>query len=219
MFYKNNINNYIDYSLLKPNLTVDEIRAGCRQAIHHHFAAVCIGPSHIEIAKPMLAGSDVALCSAVDFPYGAGMTEVRVFGALKAIEAGADEIDVVINIGMAKSGNFEAIYRDISAVVDAVHPRAILNVIIETAMLTDEEKINACKAIKRARADFVKTSTGTIAGANVRDVSLIRRAVGEDMKIKASGGITTLEQANELLQAGANRIGTSHALEITQKQI
>ncbi|MEG1559687.1 MAG: deoxyribose-phosphate aldolase [Clostridia bacterium] len=211
MFY---INHYLDQAILKPDVKADQVKSASREAIHYQFAALCLNPCYLELAAPILSGSDVALCSVIDFPLGASLTEVRVLEAKRAVELKATEIDAVMNISAAKNGNFEAVYADISSIVEAIEGRALLKVVIETAILTDEEKIKVCKAIKRAKADFIKTSTGTMGGASEYDIALIKRVVEDRVKIKASGGINTKERAIAFLKAGANRIGTSHGVDI-----
>ena len=206
----------IDHTLLKPEATPDDIKKLCAEALKYGFASVCVNPCYVKLVSEILKGSKVKTCCVVGFPLGANRTETKVFEAEKAIEDGVDEIDMVMNIGMLKSGNYEYVERDIQAVVNTAHKYGVLvKVILETALLTDEEKIKACILAKRANADFVKTSTGfSKGGATVGDVALMRRVVGSAMGVKASGGIRTYEQAIEMIKSGADRIGASASVKI-----
>jgi deoxyribose-phosphate aldolase len=214
------IASYIDHTLLKPEATVPQIEQLCQEARSHHFAAVCINPGYVELAAQLLAGSGVKVCTVVGFPLGATLTEVKVFETEQVIQHGATEVDMVINIGALKGGQSDVVERDIAAVVEAAHRhQALCKVIIETALLTDEEKVLACQLAQKAGADFVKTSTGFGGGgATVEDVSLMRETVGPNVSVKAAGGIKTLTQARQLIAAGAARLGTSAGARIAQEE-
>ena len=206
----------IDHTLLKPDATPDQIERLCAEAREYGFAAVCVNPVYVRLCAAELAGTDVAVCTVVGFPLGANTTHIKVAEALRAIEDGAREVDMVMQIGLLKAGDSDAVRRDIEEVARAVHDRgAILKVIIETALLTDDEKVTASKIIRDAGADFVKTSTGFgPGGAKVEDVALIRRTVGPEMGVKAAGGIRTYEDALAMIEAGATRIGASAGVKI-----
>ncbi|MHC1740502.1 MAG: deoxyribose-phosphate aldolase [Anaerolineaceae bacterium] len=208
----------IDHTLLKPDATQDKIAQLCFEARKYHFASVCVNPTNVKICADLLKGSDVKVCTVIGFPLGATPTEVKVFETLNALKDGATEIDMVINIGALKSGDNELVARDIRGVVDASHNAgALTKVIIETALLTDEEKVIACLLAKEAGADYVKTSTGfSGGGATVHDITLMRRTVGPTIGVKASGGIHTLEDAEAMVAAGATRIGASAGVKIIQ---
>lgn len=209
----------IDHTLLKPDATRNEIAKLCAEALQHHFASVCVNPWNVEQTAETLRGSDVKVCTVVGFPLGATLPEVKVFEAQKSIERGAQEIDMVINIGALKSGRVGAVQADIDGVVTASHHGgAICKVIIETCLLTREEKIQASLAAKNAGADFVKTSTGfSAAGATPEDVQLIRETVGPNTGIKAAGGVRTLEDLQKMVAAGATRIGASAGVKIIEQ--
>ena len=213
-----NLAGMIDHTLLKPDATPDKIAQLCFEAKKYHFASVCVNPTHVQLCANLLRGTDVKVCTVIGFPLGATETDVKVFEAQKAIEHGATEIDMVINIGALKAGDNNVVARDISAVVEAGHARgALVKVIIETALLTDEEKVVACLLAKEAGADFVKTSTGfSGGGATVHDVELMRRTVGPNIGVKASGGIHTLQDAENMVRAGATRIGASAGVKIVR---
>ena len=209
----------IDHTLLKPDATQNEIAKLCAEALQYHFASVCVNPWNVAQAAEILRGSDVKVCTVVGFPLGATLPEVKVFEAQKSIERGAQEIDMVINIGALKSGRLGAVEADIHGVVVASHHgNAICKVIIETCLLTREEKIQASLAAKNAGADFVKTSTGfSTAGATPEDVRLIREAIGPSTGIKAAGGVRTLEDLQNMVAAGATRIGASAGVKIIEQ--
>jgi deoxyribose-phosphate aldolase len=209
----------IDHTLLKPDATQNEVAKVCAEALQFHFASVCVNPSNVAQAAEILRGSDVKVCSVAGFPLGATLPEVKVFEAQKSIERGAQEIDMVINIGALKSGRVGAVAADIHAVVAASHHGgAICKVIIETCLLTREEKIQAALAGKNAGADFVKTSTGfSTAGATPEDVRLIRETIGPDTGVKAAGGVRTLEDLQKMVAAGATRIGASAGVKIIEQ--
>ena len=208
----------IDHTLLKPDATQDKIAQLCFEARKYHFATVCVNPTNVKLCAELLQGSDVKVCSVIGFPLGATPTEVKVFETLNAIKDGAKEIDMVINIGALKSGDNELVARDIREVVKAAHDAGdILKVIIEAALLTDDEKVVACLLAKEAGADYVKTSTGfSSGGATVHDVELMRRTVGPAIGVKAAGGIHTREEAEAMVAAGATRIGASAGVKILQ---
>lgn len=200
---------YIDNTLLKPAATTDQIRALCEESIEYGFASVCVNPVHVALAASLLKDSDVNVCTVIGFPLGANTSEVKAFEARTAAEQGADELDMVINIGALKAGDDETVRKDIEAVVKAGGGR-LVKVIIETFLLTDEEKVRACKLAVAAGADFVKTCTGFSGGAaNVHDIALMRATVGPQIGVKASGGVHTREEALALIEAGATRIGAS----------
>lgn len=208
----------IDHTLLKPQATAADIRGLCREAREHAFAAVCVNPYWAPLAAQALAGSGVAVATVAGFPLGANATSTKVAEAEGAIVAGAREIDMVLNIGELCGGNIEAVRADIAAVVAAAHSRkAFVKVILETCLLNEDQKIAACLASQQAGADFVKTSTGfSTGGATVEDVRLMRRVVGPNIGVKASGGIRTLGDLEAMRAAGANRIGTSSGVKIME---
>jgi deoxyribose-phosphate aldolase len=208
----------IDHTLLKPDATQDQIAQLCFEARKYGFASVCINPTWVKMCAQLLAGSPVKVCTVIGFPLGATAPEVKVFETQNAIENGANEIDMVINIGALKARDLELVARDIRGVVAASHARgALVKVIIEAVLLTDEEKTIACLLSKEAGADFVKTSTGFASGgATAHDVALMRRTVGPDMGIKAAGGVRTYEDAEKMIHAGATRIGASAGVKIIQ---
>lgn len=207
----NNIASFIDHTLLKPDATPDMITQLCTEAKQHQFASVCVNPTHVKLCAALLKLSTVKVCTVIGFPLGANITEVKVFEAQKAISQGATEIDMVINIGALKSGQSALVKDDIKGVVAVAHEAKVLvKVIIETALLTDEEKVLACLLAKDAGADFVKTSTGfSGGGATIEDVRLMRTTVGPDLGVKASGGIRNAKDAERFVAAGADRLGTS----------
>jgi deoxyribose-phosphate aldolase len=208
----------IDHTLLKPDATQDQIAQLCYEARKYEFASVCVNPANVELCSQLLKGSRVLVCTVVGFPLGATSTETKVFETQQAIRGGANEVDMVINVGALKSRDYELVERDVAAVARACHAaNAILKVIIEAALLTDEEKVAACQLAKVAGADFVKTSTGFgPGGATVEDVGLMRRVVGPAMGVKAAGGIRTTEDAKRMVAAGASRIGASASIKIIQ---
>lgn len=209
----------IDHTLLKPEATVQEISQLCHEAMLYNFASVCVNPTHVKLAAQLLQNSDVKVCTVVGFPLGATSTEAKVFETEQALKDGATEIDMVINIGALKSGDDALVERDIAAVVQASHKKgALVKVIIETALLTEEEKIRACQLAKKAGADFVKTSTGfSKGGATIEDVILMRRTVGPNIGVKASGGVKTLADAQKMVAAGATRLGASAGVKIAKE--
>lgn len=213
-----NLNKYIDHTLLKADATEEEIKVLCEQAAAHHFMSVCVNPTWVKKAAAYLNGSDTVVCTVIGFPLGANTSEVKAFEAKNAIRNGAEEVDMVINIGALKDQDDEAVEHDIHAVVKAAEGKALTKVIIETALLTDEEKIRACEIAKKAGADFVKTSTGfSTGGATVEDIKIMRSAVGPEMGVKASGGVRTPEDAANFIAAGATRLGSSNGIALLEK--
>jgi deoxyribose-phosphate aldolase len=209
----------IDHTVLKPEATQDQIAQLCYEARKYSFASVCVNPTHVKLCAQLLEGSGVPVCTVVGFPLGATSTEVKVFETQQAIRDGASEVDMVINVGGLKSRDYELVEQDIASVARACHAgNAILKVIIEAALLNDDEKVVACQLAKVAGADFVKTSTGFgPGGATLEDVALMRRVVGPTMGVKAAGGIRTLEDAQKMVAAGASRIGASASVKIMQE--
>jgi len=209
----------IDHTLLKPDATQDQIAQLCYEARKYGFASVCVNPTNVKLCAQLLQDSGIPVCTVVGFPLGATPTEVKVFETQQAIRDGATEVDMVINVGALKSRDYELVERDIASIARACHAgNAILKVIIEAALLTDEEKVVACQLAKVAGADFVKTSTGFgPGGATVEDIALMRRVVGPTMGVKAAGGIRTYADAQKMIAAGASRIGASASVKIMQE--
>lgn len=212
------INKYIDHTLLKPEATKDEIKKLCTEATQYEFYSVCVNSSYVALANELLKGSNVKIAAVVGFPLGAMSTEAKAFETAKAVIDGADEIDMVINIGMLKSGDFGYVLKDIKAVVDRAHKaKSLVKVIIETCLLSDEEKVKACELAVEAEADFVKTSTGfSTGGATVEDVRLMKKAVSGKALVKASGSIRDYATCKSMIDAGADRIGASKSIEIVK---
>lgn len=207
----------IDHTILKADATEKEVEKICREALEYNFASVCINPSMVEKAAGILKGSDVKVCTVIGFPLGATTSEVKAFETDDAIKKGATEVDMVINVGKLKDGDLNYVKKDIEAVVNAAKGRALTKVIIETCLLTDEEKVTACKLSKEAGADFVKTSTGfSTGGATKEDIKLMRETVGPDLGVKASGGVRTREDAETMIENGATRIGASASIAICE---
>ena len=208
----NNLASYIDHTLLKPTATKADILKLCEEAKQYHFASVCVNPCWVALCAEVLKGSGVKVCTVIGFPLGANTSEIKAEEAALAIKQGATEVDMVINIGALKEGNIDYVYQDILAVRKASEGK-ILKVIIETSYLTDEEKKTVCKLAAKAGADFVKTSTGfSNAGATAEDVKLMKEASG--IKVKASGGVRTKEDAIKMIEAGASRLGASAGIKI-----
>lgn len=209
---------YIDHTLLKPEATRDQVTQLCLEARKYNFASVCVNPTQVKLCADLLRGTPVKVCSVIGFPLGANTPEIKAAETRQAISEGATEIDMVINIGALKDRNLELVARDILAVVKPVHEAGcLLKVIIETALLTDEEKQIACLLAKEAGSDFVKTSTGfSTAGATVEDVALMRRTVGPLLGVKAAGGVRTREDLDKMVKAGATRVGASAGVRIVQ---
>ena len=214
-----NLNKYIDHTVLKadtPQATVQKI---IDEAIQYDFMSVCLNPTWVSFAAEKLAATDVKVCTVIGFPLGANTSAVKAFEAAEAVKNGADEVDMVINIGAAKDGDWDLVESDIQAVVDASGD-VLTKVIIETSLLTDEEKVKACQAAVRAGADFVKTSTGfSTAGATVADIALMRQTVGPDLGVKASGGVRSIADAEAMIAAGATRLGTSNGVDIMKGKV
>ena len=208
----------IDHTLLKPDATQDQIAQLCFEARKYEFASVCVNPSFVKLSAELLRGSPVKVCTVIGFPLGATSPEVKAYETETAIRDGATEIDMVINIGALKAKDFDLVARDISGVVQVAHAAgALVKVIIETSLLTHEEKVTACLLAKEAGADYVKTSTGFAGGgATVEDIALMRRVVGPEIGVKASGGVRTYEDAIKMVEAGATRIGASAGVKIAQ---
>lgn len=214
-----NIARYIDHTILKPEATASQIVQLCKEAETYNFAAVCINPIYVKAAAELLRDSEVKVCTVVGFPLGANLTSTKLFETERALDDGAVEIDMVINIGALKAGDNDVVGQEIAAIVDKSHQRnALCKVIIETALLTDDQKIKACRIAKKAGADFVKTSTGfSSGGATVEDVRLMRQTVGPEVGVKASGGIRNLADAENMIAAGANRLGASAGVKIVKE--
>ena len=210
-----NINKLIDHTALKPNTNKESILKLIAEAKTYDFASVCVNPCWIELAHQELKNTDVKVCTVIGFPLGANTTEVKVFETKDAIEKGAQEIDMVINIAMLKDKEYDYVENEIHQIVEAAKDKAIVKVIIEACLLTDEEKIKACELSQKAGADFVKTSTGfSTGGATVHDIALMRKTVGAEMGVKASGGVHTHEEALAMVEAGATRIGASAGVKL-----
>lgn len=210
------LNKYIDHTLLKADATKEQITKLCNEAKQHDFASVCVNTCYVSLCADLLKDSDVKVCCVVGFPLGAMDTISKAFEAKTAVSNGANEVDMVINIGALKDKDYDYVTKDIEAVVNASKP-AIVKVIIETCLLTDEEKVEACKCAMKANAEFVKTSTGfSSAGATVEDVALMRKTVGTVCKVKAAGGIRSYEDAMKMIDAGADRLGCSAGIKIVE---
>ncbi|WP_010531035.1 deoxyribose-phosphate aldolase [Lentibacillus jeotgali] len=210
-----NLAKYIDHTQLKSDTSKEKIDQIVQEAREHGFASVCVNPYWVPFCYDHLKDTDVKVCTVIGFPLGATSTAAKVHETKQAIQEGAEEVDMVINIGELKSKNDEAVQRDIEAVVEAAKGSALTKVIIETSLLTDDEKFRACKLAKAAGADFVKTSTGfSGGGANAEDVKLMRETVGSDMGVKASGGVRDLQTTKAMIDAGATRIGASSGVDI-----
>lgn len=213
------LNKYIDHTLLKPDASQEQIETLIEEAKKYDFASVCVNPTWVSFAAQALKATDVKVCTVIGFPLGANTPELKAFETSDAIQNGANEIDMVINIGALKSRNFDLVERDIRAVVEAAKG-TLVKVIIETCLLTDDEKVKACQIAQKAGADFVKTSTGfSTGGATVEDVALMRKTVGSDMGVKASGGARSYEDALAFIKAGATRIGASSGVAIMEGDV
>ena len=212
-----NLAAYIDHTVLKANARKCDIEKLCAEARQYHFASVCINTCYVPLAAELLKGSEVKVCCVVGFPLGAMDTVSKSFEAATAVANGAEEVDMVINVGAVKDGNWDYVREDISAVASACRPKAILKVILENCLLTKDEIVNACETAVGAGADFVKTSTGfSTGGATAEDVALMKKTVGTRVKIKAAGGIRTTEDAKTMIAAGADRIGASAGIAIVE---
>lgn len=215
----NNISLMIDHTLLKPDATKEMIKQLCLEAIEYKFGAVCVNPYYVRYCKGLLIYTDVKVATVIGFALGANTKEIKAMETQDAIENGADEIDMVINIGALKSHDYSVVEEDIKSVVNAANNKALVKVIIETCLLTDEEKKTACRLALEAGADYVKTSTGfSTGGAKVEDIKLMKSVVGDKLGIKASGGIKDLKTATELIEAGATRLGTSSGIKILNEK-
>lgn len=211
------LEKYIDHTLLKPDATEEDIIKICKEAKEYNFASVCVNAYYASLVSNELKGTDVKTCVVVGFPLGATTKEVKAFETSKAIEKGAEEIDMVINIGALKSKKYNEVKEDIEAVVEAAKGKALVKVILENCLLTKGEIVKACELSKEAGVNFVKTSTGfSTGGAKPEDVKLMRETVGENMGVKASGGVRTREDADAVIEAGANRIGASASIAIVE---
>ena len=212
------IAKYIDHTILKPEATAEDVKKLCREAREYNFASVCVNACYAKLVSTELVGTDVKTCVVVGFPLGAMTKEAKAFETTQAIENGATEIDMVINVGALKEKNYVLLKEDIEAVVNAATGKAIVKVIIETCLLTDEEKAKACEIAKEAKADFVKTSTGfSTSGATKEDIALMRKTVGENIGVKASGGVRDFKTAMDMINAGASRIGASASISIVSE--
>jgi deoxyribose-phosphate aldolase len=212
------ISSKIDHTILKPEADKASIEKLCKEAIEYKFAAVCINPYYVSLCRELLEGSDIKVATVIGFPLGANTSTTKAFETQNAIGNGADEIDMVINIAALKDKDYEIVKEDIEKVVEAAKKKAIVKVIIETSLLTEEEKIKACEISKEAGADYVKTSTGfSSGGATVSDVKLMKSVVGDGMKVKASGGIRDLETAKSMIEGGASRLGMSLGVKIIKE--
>lgn len=209
------LNKFIDHTILKTDASSKDIEKLLDEAKKHEFMSVCVSPIWVKKCATALAGTSVKVCTVIGFPQGTHTTESKVFETKDAINNGATEVDMVIAVGKLKEGDTSYVLNDIKAVVEAAQPNALVKVILETCLLTDDEIVKACELCKEAGADFVKTSTGfSTAGANTHVVKLMRQTVGPDMGVKASGGVRTLDDAKAMIDAGANRIGTSNGVQI-----
>lgn len=215
------LNRYIDHTLLKPEATKEAIVQLCQEAKEYEFMSVCVQPTWVSTAKQELENSIVKVCTVIGFPHGANTPETKAFETATAIDNGADEVDMVINVGAVKSQNWALVERDIAAVVNVAKEKGALNkVIIETCLLTDDEKVKVCEICKNVGADFVKTSTGfSTGGATVEDIALMRQTVGADMGVKASGGVRSKEDALAMIKAGATRLGASSGVQICKGEV
>lgn len=211
------IAKYIDHTLLKADAKKEQIEELCKEAKEYGFASVCVNPTWVTLASELLKGTDVKVCTVIGFPLGATTSDTKAFETKNAIEKGATEVDMVINIGALKSGDTNLVEQDIRAVVEAAKGKALTKVIIETSLLTDDEKVTACELSVKAGADFVKTSTGfSTGGATIDDIRLMRKTVGPDIGVKASGGVRNATDANDMIEAGATRIGASSGIAIVK---
>ncbi|WHY96004.1 deoxyribose-phosphate aldolase [Peribacillus simplex] len=212
-----NVAGLIDHTLLKADATKEQIKVLCEEAREYNFASVCVNPTWVKYASELLEGSEVKVCTVIGFPLGASTPETKAFETKDAIANGAHEVDMVINIGALKDKDDELVEQDIRAVVAASTGKALSKVIIETSLLTDEEKVRACELAVKAGTDYVKTSTGfSTGGATVEDITLMRKTVGPDIGVKASGGVRNTSDAQKVIEAGATRIGASAGVSIVK---
>lgn len=220
MISRKELAKMIDHTNIRPTATAEDIKKLCGEAIKYGFISAVVNPTHVPLAVELLRGTAVKVCATIGFPLGVTLPEVKAYETKTLAEMGAEEFDMVINIGALKSKDYDTVERDIKAVVDIKHSHtnSIVKVIIETGFLSEDEKVVACKLSKEAGADFVKTSTGLLVGkATVEDVKLMRETVGPNMGVKASAGVRTLKQALAMIEAGANRIGTSTGVQIIEE--
>lgn len=214
------LSKYIDHTLLKSEATQDDIFTLCKEAVDNDFFSVCVNPTWVATCSDALKETNTKVCTVIGFPLGASTSETKAFETLNAIQNGADEIDMVINIGALKSGNIDLVFNDIKAVCDAASKDALVKVIIESSMLDSDEVITACELSKKAGADYVKTSTGfNGGGATIEAVTLMRMTVGEDLGVKASGGIRSYEDAIKMIESGATRLGASSGVKIMNHEV
>ena len=213
------LNKYIDHTLLKPEAVEADIIKLCQEALEYNFMSVCVNPTWVSLASELLDDSDVKVCTVIGFPLGATTSRVKALEAQEAVKSGASEVDMVINIGWVKSGDFDKVKEDIESVVEAVSQKAHVKVIIETCLLNSEEIAQVSRLVEEAGADFVKTSTGfSIGGAKIEDVTLIRSSISPSMGLKASGGISNRQEALAMIKAGATRLGASKGIEIVSQE-
>lgn len=214
---KEELARMIDHTILKPEATQEQVKSVCEEALKYNFASVCVNPGQVPFVADMLKGSEVKVCTVIGFPLGANTSSVKAFETSETIKQGAQEVDMVINIGRLKDKDYDYVREDIKAVVEAAKGKALTKVILETCLLTDEEKVIACKLSKEAGADFVKTSTGfSKGGATYEDIKLMRETVGPELGVKASGGVRSYEDAARMIEAGATRIGASASIAICE---
>ncbi len=214
---KNELSKFIDHTVLKAETSEKAVEKVCKEALEYKFASVCINPCNVKLASKLLEGSEVKVCTVIGFPLGANTSKVKAFETEDAIANGAHEVDMVINIGKLKDKDYDYVREDIKAVVNAAKGKALTKVIIETCLLTDEEKVKACELAKEAGADFVKTSTGfSTGGAIPADIKLMRETVGPEMGVKASGGVRNIDDAEAVIKNGATRIGASSSIDIVE---
>jgi deoxyribose-phosphate aldolase len=214
---KEELARMIDHTILKPEATQEQVKSVCEEALKYNFASVCVNPGQVPFVADMLKGSEVKVCTVIGFPLGANTSSVKAFETSETIKQGAQEVDMVINIGRLKDKDYDYVREDIKAVVEAAKGKALTKVILETCLLTDEEKVIACKLSKEAGADFVKTSTGfSKGGATYEDIKLMRETVGPELGVKASGGVRNYEDAARMIEAGATRIGASASIAICE---
>lgn len=214
---KNKLARMIDHTLLKPDACEQGVRKLCQEALEYKFASVCINPGYVQLCADLLKGSEVKVCTVIGFPLGATTSDTKAFETRDAISKGAQEVDMVINVGKLKDKDLDYVKKDIEAVVNEAKGKALTKVIIETCLLNNEEKVTACKIAKEAGADFVKTSTGfSTGGATFEDIKLMRETVGANMGVKASGGVRSYEDTMKMIEAGATRIGASASIAICE---
>lgn len=220
MPYDSSYAKYVDHTVLKIATTTATVKKFCDEAKEYNFASVCVNPCNIPYVVDQLRGTGIKACAVIGFPLGANTTFIKATETLEAVKNGAEEVDMVINVGRLKDKNYDYVLKDIKAVVDAAHPKALVKVIIETCVLTDEEKVKVCQLAKEAGADFVKTSTGFgDGGATAADVRLMKETVGEGVQVKASTGINSRQTCDEMIAAGAVRMGTSKGVFIVKDEL